>query len=182
MDLYDESGNKIEGAFDPEEVKKLQEDLDASKKELEGLSDKDHNFKQLREKVTGLETKLSDSQKAIDEANKKALEGMQAPLNEAKDITVKSLSEGDEELKKKIEFHFDRIKDETLTVEQMKKKVRDAYLLATEKSVDVSGQVISSAGAGVHIPTTPKKEMTSELKNLAGKFGVSDDDIKKFDK
>ena len=182
MELFDEEGNKIEGALDPEESKKLQEDLDASKKELEGLSDKDHNFKQLREKVGGLETKLEESKKAIEEANVKALEGMQAPLTEAKEITIKNLSAGDEELKKKIEFHFDRIKDETLTVEQMNKKVRDAYLLATEKPVDISGQIISSAGAGTFVPKKDVKEMSSDLKGLAGKFGLSDEDIKKYDK
>lgn len=180
-ELFDSEGNKIEGALGAEEAKQLQEDLDTSKKELEGLTDKDYNFKILRDKVTGLETKLTDSQKAIEDANKKALEGMQAPLNEAKDTVVASLSGTDEELKKKILFHFDRIKDETLTVEQMKKKVRDAYLLATEMSVDNSGQVISSAGAGIHIPLTPKKEMTPELKGLASKLGITDEDIKKYD-
>jgi Mg2+ and Co2+ transporter CorA len=181
MELFDDEGNKVEGAMSLEEVTTLKTELDTAKKELVGLSDKDLNFKNLREKVAGLETKLTDSQKAIDDANKKALEGMQAPLNEAKDITISSLAGADEELKKKIQFHFDRIKDETLTVEQMKKKVRDAYLLATEKTIDLSGQIISSAGAGMHIPLTPKKEMTPELKGLASKLGLTDEDIKKHD-
>jgi len=181
MELFDAEGNKIEGALDAEEAKVIQTQLETTKKELEGLSDKDHNFNQLREKVTGLETKLSDSQKAIDEANKKAIEGMNAPLNEAKDKTVASLSAGDEELKKKIQFHFDRINDQTLTVEQMSKKVRDAYLLATEKTIDLSANIISSAGAGFHIPSSPKKEMSSDLKGLAGKLGITDEDIKKYD-
>ena len=180
--LFDEEGNEIEGAMSPEEVTTLKTELDTAKKELVGLSDKDLNFKNLREKVAGLETKLTDSQKAIDDANKKALEGMQAPLNEAKDVTMAKLSGGDEELKKKIQFHFDRINDQTLTVEQMNKKVRDAYLLATERGMDLSGQVISSAGAGMHIPLTPKKEMSAEVKGLASKLGLTDEDIKKYDK
>jgi Mg2+ and Co2+ transporter CorA len=180
--LFDEEGNEIEGAMSPEDVTTLKTELDTAKKELLGLNNKDINFTNLREKVTGLETKLTDSQKAIEDANKKAIEGMQAPLNEAKDTTIAKLSGGDEELKKKIQFHFDRINDQTLTVEQMNKKVRDAYLLATEKAMDLSGQIISSAGAGMHIPLTPKKEMSAELKGFGSKLGLTDEDIKKYDK
>lgn len=158
-----------------EEIDSLQKDLATAKEELEKLGKKDLNFANLRQQKEAAETKVESLKKEIDDkialAKKEILEGvMKDHYNEI----MKSLAGDDEELKKKIEFHYNRIQDVPTTKEEINKKLRDAWTLATkvEEASALNATVISSGG--VSRPNVKsEKKFTPEEKDFGKKLGAA---------
>ena len=159
-----------------EDIKEKEEENKAAKAELEKLGKKDFNFSKMREKNKIQENELD---KLKGEMNDK-LDGILDTVNEGKksDI-INDLAGDDKELKKKINFHFDRIKDEANTKEELEGKIKDAYTLATGGKGEPKGNFLSSEGAGGSVI---KQEMSAETKDLGNKLGITDDDFKKLKK
>lgn len=157
LELYDADGNLIEDAKDkyvPKETadrmlaEKLAEkdtELAATRAKLAGLENKDFNFKKLREmkqeemaKLSTQEIELRQRQEAVEEETKKLREGQETftkrTIEEYRDDAIGIAIGDDEEVKKKVLFHYDRIKDEATTKEQIRKKVRDAVKLAQDEN------------------------------------------------
>ena len=189
-----------------EDMKKLQEELEGSKEELEGskeeleksqeelkkAKDKDLNFSSLRNKNEKAEDKIKEIESSIDEkistVKKEVLEGV---MKDHFQETVSSLAGDDEELKKKIEFHYNRISDVPTTKSEMTKKLTDSWTLATqsEKKDEFNSRAISSSGySAVSFREEKSNKMNAEEKEFVKKLGrsgglnISDEDIEKYGK
>lgn len=151
---------KAENPDKTEELDALQADLTTAKEELEKAGKKDLNFAELRKQKEAAEKKVDDITAQIDEkvgqAKKEVLESvMKDHYNE----TLLGLAGDDEELKKKVEFQFNRLTDIASTKEEITKKLTDAWVLATKPEDNVlNTSVISSGGVSrMNIRSTEPK-------------------------
>ena len=155
------------------------------KKKLETFENKDFNFKKLRDmtedekkKLSGKEEELLKRQEHLEEEQEswtgKIVEGH-------KGDALAVLVGDDEELRKKVIFHYDRIKDEATTKDEINKKMRDAYLLAVGKPVNQIDPIARAAAhySGHGVVKTGSK-LTEDQKDLAAKLGINSDEIKKY--
>lgn len=164
------------------ELTELQEKLDAKEKELEESlnSDGGLNFKHLRELNKKIEAERDALKKDIDEKISKAKqEVLGSAVQGIYSEELEKLSFGDVELKKKIEFHYKRLSDPASSKDEVMKKLNDAATLANpRRAVGVlNAKVISSAGA--NRPQYSIETMSPELKGVANRLGITDEDIKK---
>jgi hypothetical protein len=159
------------------------DELTALQDELEKLKKKDLNFEGLRKQKTDADKKVEDILKGVDEkistVKKEVMEGV---MKDYYNETLKVLADDDEDIKKKIEFHYKRLGDVAATKEEMGSKLRDAYLLATKPTETdaFNTTVLSSGGVGRINIKNQEKKFSPEEKSLGGKFGLSDEDFKKF--
>ncbi len=165
-------------------------DLEKSQEGLKVLENKDYGFDKVRKEAndkveeaegrvkeleTSMDTKIGT---AIGTAKKEILEDvMKDHYNE----TLKTLAGEDEEMKKKVEFHYARISDIAGTKEEMTKKLSDAYLLASRtEAPDALNPAVTSSGQVAPINVNKESQAFSpDEKDLAGKFGLTEDDLKK---
>lgn len=162
------------------ELESAKKELADAKDLLDKAAEKDLNFAKLRRQK-------EEAQEKVDELNseKSALqEEMEAKLGEFKqevlegvrkdfyNETLESLAGGDEELKKKIEFEYNRLKDSVTTNEEISKKLRDAYTLATPAPQDVAAPAFSSAGVS-RPPRSPRGDLPKEAVELGKKLGLA---------
>lgn len=152
----------------PDKANELKEALE----ELSKFKDKDLNFGELRKQKDAAEKKVEDIQKEfetkLDTTKREILEGVQKDhYNE----TLKTLVNGDEELKKKIEYQYKRLVDTAATKEDITKKLTDAWVLATkpEDKGALNSQVISS-GNVQRINVRSNQPFSAEEKALAQKL------------
>ena len=178
---------KKENPDKSDEITELQGKLDKVNEDLDKAGEKDQNFDNLRKQKDDAETKLKAATEGIDEKigtakeeiKKEVLEGV---MQDHYADTLKSLAGDDEELKKKIEFNYNRLQDPGVTKPEVTKKLTDAYHLSTitETEDALTTSVISSGGVS-RVKTTPDdKSFSGEEKELGQKFGISEDDIKKY--
>lgn len=201
----DADGNEVE-AFSQEEVEaKTAEAVEAVKAEtqaaisdaetkvqaLEGevskLRENNNNAGALREKTEALEkakgdleTKIQAATSAAEDAKKQVQQMATDRLAEVKDTAIASLAGGDEELKKKITFNFEkRVAGPIGTKAEIEARVRDAYILATGKPATgvLVGAAISSAGGG---SGGGGVDFTPEQQELAQKLGIKPESLKKY--
>lgn len=155
------------------DIQKLQDQIDAKDKELVGLKDKDFNFAGLRTEKKALEDKLEKLTKDVDEkigsAKKEILEGV---MKDHYNTALASLSGGDAEVLKKIEFQYKRLGDAAATKEEISKKLNDAFLLATGDKGGFSMDGFSSGGVG-RVKVQPKTPMNDEQKDLLKRMGAA---------
>ena len=166
---------KTENPDKSEEIETLKKSLEEKEAELEKAGDKDQNFKKLRDQKGDLEEKL---EKATGEMSEKLDAAITNLAGDKKADIISSLVGDDEELKKKVNFHYDRIKDEPKTKEEIKAKIDDAYFLATRQEAPTGGY-ISSAGAG---NVKVKEQVSAEEKEIGNALGITDEDRKKYSK
>jgi len=166
-----------------EEYKKEKDaELDAAQTELKlateklgKLEGKDLNFAKLREQKQEAEDKVERVKQEMEESlgkfKKEILEGVSKDYyNE----TLGSLAGDDAELKKKIEFEYNRLNDPVNTKEDISKKLRDAYILATK--LDDSGALSSSAvssGGSSKLKFKQDNKFTPEEVQFAKKLAAS---------
>ena len=184
-----EDGEEID-ALSKEEVEK---EIEAKAKEFEDketelneklkkFEDKEFNFKALREakeedkkkmleKLSDTERKLFDEQ----EKNKTEFDDFKnGLLDEHKTVAIDKLCGDDEELKKKVDANFDDIIGETKTQKEMIEKVQKAYNMSVD--INVRNPVLESAPS-TSIGSIQKKDegnLSSELKEVGRKLGLSD--------
>lgn len=153
LELYDANGDLITDAKEKfvlkEEAEKVRAELEDAKKRLAGLEDKDRNFKNLRtkklseladeerEKLSVKEVELFQRQEAVEEQTRKVSEEQEKftkrMQEEYRDDAIAALVGEDEETRKKVLFHYDRLRDEAETKEDIRKKVRDAVRLTRDE-------------------------------------------------
>lgn len=156
------------------------EELTKLQLELEGLKNKDMNFANVRKAKEEAEKKVEDLLKGVDEKiDKVKREVFEGVLQGHKSKTLSALVGDDVELKKKVELEYSRLSDVASTEEQITKKLKDAYVLATAKDPDgVNMSVFSSGGVGrIKINPTSQK-FSPEEQALGAKFGLEADDFK----
>ena len=164
---------KAENPDKTEELNALQEELKVANEKLAKADDKSQNFATLRKAKEEAEGKLADFTKSVDEkialSEKRVLEGvMQDHYND----TVKALVGEDEELKKKVEFHYKRLGDTAATKEEISNKLRDAYLLATKQDAgdNFNANILASGGVSRLNIKPSDKSFTPEEKELGKKI------------
>lgn len=210
--LFDENGNLVE-AFTEEEVQikiqeqteKLieetnatrQEEIDEIQKELEktqedkriieakliGETDKDKNFKNLRNQTELKEAVILDLKKQIEDLQKTTDEKLTqisgSFQTEKTSRMILDLASGNKELSDKIEVNFKKFgipKDEA----DLKQKLSDAYILTTgntEKKSFLSGNIISAGGTKIGLEEG--KKLDEETGGVAKKLGISDQELKR---
>ena len=167
-----------------EELDENKETLKIAQEDLEKEQEKDKNFGKLRGAALEKEKEVQ-AQKEKVEALEKKFEGLEAttktqPIN----TMIKKLSGEDEELEKKIKFHYDSFTVPVEDTEELQKeRIKNAVILAGggETANPLTGGVVSSA-EGV----APGGEMPIEGKlsdpaaeGIAHKMGISDQELKK---
>lgn len=173
---------KKENPDKSDEITRLQTDLATAQEDLKKYESKDTNFGNLRKIKDDLEEKVKNLTSTIDE---KVKEGIQSQSVEQ---SIQNLAGGDEETEKKIKYEFEvtlsGVKPKTQA--ELTKKIQDAYRLATGETMpaSVSGGILASGGAMV--PRMKSKQagnLKPEVVDFGKrKFGLSEEDIKKYDK
>ena len=161
---------KIQNPDKSGEVQKLQTELDEAKKSLAGLKDKDINVGILRKgfesKIEALEKNIDQKVGEVKETTKKEVLG--EVMKDFHLDEINRLSSGDDELKKKIEYHYSRIQDAVGTKEEELKKLNDAYLLASRQETN-NMSAFSSASASA--PRTQQGGFSEDEKDLLKRMG-----------
>lgn len=193
--LFDSTGNAVE-AFTQDEVNamvaehptlkeaqtKLTEaqqtaaDLKKQVDEFAG-TDKGQNMAALRQKAEAAQEKADKLAASV----VGELGTIKKRLDDAElDKALIAVADGDVEMSKKIKAEYERIVKPEDTEEERRKKMGDAYKLASgySASPSVMGRIIGSAGAplagGGSAATKP------ELVEFGRRFGLTEDDFKKF--
>ena len=191
---------KKENPDKTEELEGLQKERDEANAKLQdandqlkGFEDKDLNFANLRKQKEDADTQKTEAEarvkeigETMDEKIKNAVgtskkEILEDVMQDHYNETVKALVGEDAEMKKKVEFHYARIADVAGTKEEMTKKLSDAYLLATgTQAPDALNTAVVSSGTVSPLNVNKESQAFSpDEKDLAGKFGLTDDDLKK---
>ena len=162
--LYDEEGKEVEG-YTPDELAaklKEQEDIVLAKK-----ADEDKNFAKLREEKEAAEKALADTKKDI--------------VDKEQNKAIDAITEGNKELKEKIQHHLKRFEAEIKTPEDFQRVLADAYVLSAGQQVpDKLQDVISSGGSkGNKGGGNNKLPISPEAMNVAAKLGLTEEEIKK---
>lgn len=195
-ELYDAEGNLIQGALTADEVKAIQDKAEAAARELEDaksklskLESKEFNFKKLRDlteeerkKLSTKEIELMQRQEDLENKTKGFVESQ---ITAFKDEALATLAGDNEELRKKTLFHFDRIKDEATNRDDIRRKMRDAYRLAQSDlstSADPFAAAVGYSGGQAPTAKASTGEFNSDQKDLARKLGLSEDDLKKYNR
>jgi hypothetical protein len=193
-ELYDADGNLVEGALTSDEVKAIQAKADeaaaeanSAKEKLSKMENKEFNFKKLRdlseEERKKLSTKEMELMQRQEDLETKTKGFVETQINTHKDEALAVLAGDNEELRKKTMFHYDRIKDEATSREDIRRKMRDAFRLAQG---DVTGtndpfsSAVSYSGGSAPNAKPASADFSNDQKDLAKKLGLSEDDLKKY--
>lgn len=182
--MIDEAGNEIVG-FTEDEVKALEEEkgkavaeaqtkLDALNQELSKLKEKDLNFSNLRSQKDDAEKKIEamkgDFETQIEKVKKEVHE---TNLKDHYSDLLSSLTGGDEEAKKKIEYHYNRLSDPATSKAEVEKKLRDAWSLAQDRPADKTSVSFASFGAAPIKPSSSNNKWTDDEKDLAKRLAAA---------
>ena len=174
-----------------EELKAKEQELENAKAELEKYKNKDLNFSNLRQQKEAAEAKVEELTKEmeakanevnekIDSVKKEVFEGV---MKDHYNDTIKALVGDDEELLKKVEYHYNRLADTAKTKDEVTSKLQDAWVLATKKEdTGVLNTAVISSGGVKPLKINTNTEFSAEEKQLAGSFGLSEEDLKKYGK
>ncbi len=176
-----------------DELQKLQDDIKSKEEEsaklqdeLTGLRSKDTNFKILKGSLDKKDKEIVELKTFMEEkigtVKKEILEGV---MKEHYTAELERYSQGDEELKKKIELKYNKDLSSVVgsTKEEISNKVRDASILASPESY-VGVNVFSSGGVGkLNVKSTPpftaeERELLNKMAS-AGGIKITDEDLKK---
>lgn len=141
---FETETQKLQGQIDEKETA-----LKAAEEELEKEKEKDKNFGKLRGTAAEKEKEV-ETLKGEVKGMKEEIEGIKVDTKKQPvTVMIKKLAGDDEELEKKIKFHYEsfNVPDDD-TEEKQKERITNAYTLATGgKPVNpLSGEAVSSGG------------------------------------
>lgn len=164
-----------------DKLKTLTTDLESAKEALETAGQGTKDWAEARKTIKTLEGKIEEVSKARDEDNKKFGEDLRnvrtATFKSTVDGWFDSLSGGDAEVKKKLEFHYGRLGKDVVDEKGAMEVMKDAHLLATGKQAPNMFNV--ARGFSGEAPK-PREQASAEVAELGKKFGISDADITKY--
>ena len=171
---------KKENPDKTEELETTVKERDEIKVELEKLKGKDMNFGNVRKIIDDLTKRLDEKDKFIEGQIKSGLQ------TAAVDTAIDEMAAGDEEMKKKIKFHFDTTLAavKITTAEELKNKLNQSYQLAGGVPANAmpGGGAMGSGGAYPGKRKVSGSPLSPATKEVAKKVGITDEDIKKYDK
>ena len=193
-ELYDAQGQIVEGALTVDEVKAIQDKAEAASKELEDarikltkLESKDMNFKKLREMTETerkqLSTKEIELMQRQEDLESKTQGFVETQISTHKDEALAVLAGDNKDLREKTLFHYERIKDEAVSREDIRRKMRDAFRLAQDSVVSGNDPFATAMGyTGGQAPNAKPADgdLSADQKDLTKKLGLSEDDLKKY--
>ena len=147
--------------------------LKEKEEELEKEKGKEKNFAELRKKAQekGIELDEKDEEfEKLRQETKGEIDTLRNELTFGKRAEAINKLTDDEEEKKKIKFHLDRLSKSDDDQETFKSNLQDAYFLATKQETP-TGDFISSAGAGN--VKTKKEGLSENAEALAKRFNMS---------
>jgi len=176
--IQDTLGEDIEYFTDEDmqnELKIKNNEIEKLNEELEKIKDKDLNFSNLRKQKETAELKIEEIQKQIDDkiniAKQEVLSGV---MKEHYEETLNNLVGNDDELKKKIEFNYNRIQDVPKTKSEILNKLKDAWIMTEGgKENDAANALIFSSGEIKKINTNINSDFSNEEKEFAKKLASS---------
>lgn len=177
-----EEKHKKELEAKDKDLKQLNSDLKVAQESLEKAGQGTKDWNEARKTIKDLENKIEDLSKGREEDTKKFAEDIRnvrtSTFKSTVDGWMDSLSGGDVEVKKKLEFHYNRLGKDVTDEKQALEVMKDAHLLATGKQAPNMFNVARGFGGGE--PPKPKEQASAEVAELGKKFGISDADITKY--
>ena len=181
--LYDKDGNPVEGSMTPEEAKAaVDAALEQTKKENEEkLAELN---KKIEENTNANLRKKTESKVKENEELQKQVEEIKGKMSkQAKDAAIRALGVKDEEILKKIDEHYAKLRPEDDTdMESVANAVRDAYKLSSDTPLSELN-VSRPAFGGGSVPSQNldvDQQFDSELLELGQRgFGLTKEDFKK---
>jgi len=168
-----EGEGAVEGeeAVEGEDVVKVEDELIKLREENEKLRNKDMNFEKLRKKVL-----------TVEELDKKQEDFKNTIINGHLDDALAVVAGDDGELRKKILHHYDRIKGEAITKEDINKRVKEAFLLETGGQWGGPNIFRGAIGydSGGKISHDGGGNESDSSKEIRKTMGISDEDRKKY--
>lgn len=162
------------------ETDKLKAEIAAKDEELKKLHDKDMNFGKVR--------KSEEEKEAEIEKLKKGLADMETKnISEKKEKYLRAFAGTDNELKKTISLHYEKLGREAKTEEEIQAAMKDAYLLSTKAPVDKNIiNRVSGGDGGVFVAPTHGSndaQVDQKTKEWADEFNkhganIKEDDLK----
>jgi len=164
------------------EVEEMRLRLSAAEETLEKSGEGTKDWAAARAQIKKLETELQNLSKERDvlkEEFSQEVRNIRTSIFKSQiDSMIGALAEGDDELKKKIEYHYNRLGGNVDNEQEARETLKDAYLLATGKFAPDPLSVVRGTFSG-EAPKT-KEPSSQEVIELGKKFGVSDEDIEKY--
>lgn len=157
-------------------VKQLQTDLDAMKVERDALANKDMNFANVKDALTKKDTEIAELGKKIEEAKT-------VQVTEARNEVLDQLSNGDADLKAKIEAEMKTFRDQPTTKAEILALAHKALAIVRPAAVPGAFDNFSAANRGAAgAGQNGGKEFvpSPELASIGNKMGLSDEDWKKY--
>ena len=169
VELFDDKGNKIEGALTGEAAKVLQEKAEKAAElqaEVEKLREKELNFGKFRNKT---ETEKEEFKKSLSEKEKVLLTELEdlrkerdgekkARLDRAKESVLAALAGDDADLRKSIEVQSKEFVGEPGTPEELEERYRNAYTLVKGKKPTINPLNQYIPNNGYTAPNTKEKK------------------------
>lgn len=160
-------------------VKAAEEKLEAAQSGGGDDDDKDGQVKRLETEVQDAKKKLTEATDALT----RKVDGIQeTAIGDIKSDALKALTGDDEELRKKVLFHYDRFAEKPTSKEKIVAQMAEAYTLATgNKPTPGMLDGRSSAGGKGDGPDRqgPDNE-TDNSKEIRKALGVTDEQRKKY--
>ena len=192
--LVDKGKKEVEDKYkDYDELKKglgekdkklsdLQSDLETAQEALDKSGKGTQDWAEARKTIKGLEGKIDALTKERETDQKKFTEDIRNVRTSLFSGQVSSwmdtLAGDNKELREKIDFHYKRVGGEGATDEkQAQELMKDAYLLSTGKQAPNMFNVARATGGDAPKTNEPTSQ---EVSDMGKKFGLSDDDIKKY--
>lgn len=210
--LYDGEGNEIEAFTPEEVEEKqaevlaerdeeyneqsqaredeFKQELEETKTELEKEQNKEKNFGNLRKK----NEELTDEQKKAEEENKSKISELEEKVNSIKDEgksfvvssfrddAISEFADDDPELAEKIKENYKLIGKPEGNKEEIKERVKDAYLISVgvDSNDLLSDSTNPPAGPGRSVAGGGSADVSQDTKDIGKKFGISDKDWDEF--
>jgi len=177
-------------------VNDLKAELAKKDEELKGMSDKDKNFKNLRDSRDDLKKELDETKARLETLPVEFQKQIADVRKEVDDQKIGGLIESyvgdDKELASKVKnqlgmFIPDVETDPTKRLENLKERIKNAYVIITGGTSGLKGNLAAIKGG--YIPQEPagqpgpKAKLTDDDKDLLkNKMGVSDEDLRKYER
>ena len=174
--LFDEDGNEVE-AYSKEDfdkatndAKTIEEEIKSLNEKLSKVSDKEINFKELRDKKETLEKELEGIKTSMLENQNKIMAEIETIKFQEQ---IRKVVGDDPQLIDKVKYHYSRL---SAPKEGEDKRVEEAILLATGGKSTIDGKIFSS-GDGNPPTTTKRTGLSEEQIDLGKKLGLSNKEL-----
>ncbi len=189
----DEEGNEIEIDVTIDELKaaaeekaRMEVELNQTKDQLAKSANKDMNWRRLNtiadeelKKLSSKEIELMKRQEDLEDQHKT---WQKQQLDSHKANALSRFGVDDDEARAKVLANYERIKDDATTEDQIMAKMRDAVTITTGNSPTSRMNPMFSGNAPMGTAHVAQRDgkINGDVADLAKKFGISTDEIKKY--